>query len=245
VVIPISSDIVIEQHVVILEYIHGVIIMKQFNKKILTASILLALGSVSSAWANPTNTAGLVGDQTATATSDQNGAGIAANEVSTAENNTNNSSTNTSDNSSTNTSDNSSTDNSDHSSINTSDNSSTNTSDNSSTDNSNHSDNSSLATSEGEGSAAANGGGNATSDYKVNNSYLSGTVTGAAVNFGGGGDFLPTSSSYSANNTVTDSFNGSAGINQNVQNLGNNSLAQQQVSFQGNVNVNQPTAVAP
>ena len=31
--------------------------MKQFNKKILAASILLALGAASNAWANPTNTA--------------------------------------------------------------------------------------------------------------------------------------------------------------------------------------------
>jgi len=43
----------------------------------------------------------------------------------------------------------------------------------------------------------------------------------------------------SQSNNMTDTFNGTAGINQNVQNLGNNALTQQQVSFQGNVDVNQ------
>jgi hypothetical protein len=38
---------------------------------------------------------------------------------------------------------------------------------------------------------------------------------------------------------LDNAFNGSAGINQNVQNAASNALTQQQVSFQGNVNVNQ------
>jgi len=46
-------------------------------------------------------------------------------------------------------------------------------------------------------------------------------------------------STITNSNSMSDTFNGTAGINQNVQNLGNNALTQQQVSLQGNVNVNQ------
>jgi hypothetical protein len=37
---------------------------------------------------------------------------------------------------------------------------------------------------------------------------------------------------------MTDSFKSTAGINQSVQNLGDNALVQQQISVQGNINVN-------
>jgi hypothetical protein len=36
---------------------------------------------------------------------------------------------------------------------------------------------------------------------------------------------------------MTNSMNGNAGVMQNVQNVGANALTQQQVSFQGNVNI--------
>ena len=50
---------------------------------------------------------------------------------------------------------------------------------------------------------------------------------------------LDEDSTITNSNSMSDTFNGTAGINQNVQNLGNNALTQQQVSLQGNVNVNQ------
>jgi hypothetical protein len=103
-------------------------------------------------------------------------------------------------------------------------------------DNSNNSDNSdnSGAWADGWGTSSANNGGTATTTYSVNESVLTGTVTANSVayNFNGG-------STIATSNNMTDTFNGTAVINQNVQNIGNNALTQQQVSFQGNVNVNQ------
>ena len=87
----------------------------------------------------------------------------------------------------------------------------------------------------GAGAAAANGG-DANSSYSVNNSSLSGSVTGAAATTSVGG--YGESSTVAINNNIDGSFNGAAGINQTVQNHGHNALSQQQVSFQGNVNVN-------
>ncbi|MDD2739305.1 MAG: hypothetical protein PHR94_10240, partial [Methylomonas lenta] len=50
--------------------------MKQFNKTLIAAGILLALGSASSAWANPTNTADeVVESQTASVDSEAKGQG--------------------------------------------------------------------------------------------------------------------------------------------------------------------------
>jgi hypothetical protein len=123
--------------------------MKHFNKKILTAGIVLALGSVSSAWADPALFE--VKAQLPTA---------------------------------------------------------------------------------GDGSASAIDG-DATSNYKVNNSTLSGAITGASATP------VVVLATITPNNNITDSFNSTAGINQNVQNLGDSALVQQQISFQGNVNVNQ------
>lgn len=83
----------------------------------------------------------------------------------------------------------------------------------------------------GDGSASAIDG-DATSNYKVNNSTLAGAVTGAIA--------IPVAAlaSVTPNNSITDSFNSTAGINQSVQNLGSNALVQQQISVQGNVNTN-------
>jgi hypothetical protein len=180
-------------------FLLGVITMKQFNKTILAASIVLALGSATSAWANPTNNANDPDHnndvtQTATATSTQGGnTSPQANEYSTAEQN------DSSDNS----------DNSDHSSASGTDaaanNNSTATSDRSDhsdrSDNSDHSDNS-YADADDWG-VAANGGGNATNsstasatDAAANNgstatsdrsdhSYADVHGTGAAANGGG------------------------------------------------------------
>jgi hypothetical protein len=122
--------------------------MKHFNKQILTTVILLALGSVSSAWADPA----LIGVKA-------------------------------------------------------------------------------QLPSAGDGSASAIDG-DATSNYKVNDSTLAGTVTGTTA------ISVTALASVAPNNSMTDSFNSTAGINQSVQNLGDNALVQQQISVQGNVNVN-------
>jgi len=93
---------------------------------------------------------------------------------------------------------------------------------------------------QGDASPAVASGGGAAS---VNNSYLAGSVTGEGAGYAlfvdQNGYIVPTS------NSINGSYNNFAGINQSVQNSGNSSLAQQQVSFQGNVNVNQNTPVAP
>jgi hypothetical protein len=70
-------------------YHYGVIIMKHLNKSALAVGVLLALGSTSSAWANPNNHAGYNphGDNTQTATLDSTQGGNTspqANEYSTA-----------------------------------------------------------------------------------------------------------------------------------------------------------------
>jgi hypothetical protein len=122
--------------------------MKHFNKQILTTVILLALGSVSSAWADPA----LIGVKA-------------------------------------------------------------------------------QLPSAGDGSASAIDG-DATSNYKVNDSTLAGAVTGTTA------ISVTALASVAPNNSMTDSFNSTAGINQSVQNLGDNALVQQQISVQGNVNVN-------
>jgi hypothetical protein len=103
-------------------------------------------------------------------------------------------------------------------------------------DNSTNTDNSdnSGAWADGWGTSSANNGGTATTTYTVNESVLTGTVTDNTVAYTFGG-----ASTMESSNIMTDSFNGNAGINQNVQNIGNNALTQQQVSLQGNVNANQ------
>ena len=95
-----------------------------------------------------------------------------------------------------------------------------------------NSDNSS-AWADGWGTSAANNGGSATTTitYSVNEANLTGTVTGNNVSYN-----FDNQATISSNNSITDSFNGAAGVNQNSQNLGHNALTQQQVSFQGNVN---------
>ncbi|WP_218154544.1 hypothetical protein [Nitrosomonas eutropha] len=101
-------------------------------------------------------------------------------------------------------------------------------------DNTNNSDNS--QTTAKNGSAASNGG-DATATYSVNNSALEGSVTGQSA----GGLSVEEAVALAGgnlSNNISDSFNG-AGLNQVAQNLGSSSLVQQQVSFQGNVNVNQ------
>jgi hypothetical protein len=57
-------------------FYYGVITMKHFNQKLLTASILLVLGAASSAWANPTNT-DANGSQTASVDATSHGLGNA------------------------------------------------------------------------------------------------------------------------------------------------------------------------
>ncbi|WAK02670.1 hypothetical protein [Methylobacter sp. YRD-M1] len=83
----------------------------------------------------------------------------------------------------------------------------------------------------GDGSASAIDG-DATSNYKVNNSTLAGAVTGTIATP------VAALASVTPNNSITNSFNSTAGINQSVQNLGDNALVQQQISVQGNVNTN-------
>jgi hypothetical protein len=205
---------------------YGVKDMNQFKKKILAAGILLALGSVTSAWAQPTNE--IDGDEnTITSTSTIDNSDNSTNDNS---NSSTNSSNNTDDNSNNSINSSNNTDDNSNSSIN----SSNNTDDNSNSS-TNDSNNSTASIGSGNGSAAANGG-DATADYKVNESTLAGTVTGTGTAPNWNGEDTAT---YTASNNITDAFNGTAGINQMVQNTGSGALVQQQVSFQGNVNVNQ------
>jgi hypothetical protein len=201
--------------------------MKQFNKTVLAAAILLTLGFASSASATPAN--------------DQTGLGAIANDKSTATDNSLNAPVTISDSLNDNSdnsdhSDNSlndSSDNSDHS-----DNSLNDSSDNSAhTDNSlnDNSANSIHSTASGDGAAASENG-SATSNYQANNSELTGTVTGAGTGTETRGPL--SKDSVPANNSIDSSLGGSAGVFQTSQNTGNNSLTQQQVSFQGNVDVN-------
>ncbi len=187
--------------------------MKQFNKTVLAAAILLTLGFASSASATPAN--------------DQTGLGAIANDKSTATDNSLNAPVTISD------SFNDNSDNSDHS-----DNSLNDSSDNSAhTDNSlnDNSVNSIHSTASGDGAAASENG-SATSNYQANNSELTGTVTGAGTGTETRGPL--SKDSVPANNSIDSSLGGSAGVFQTSQNTGNNSLTQQQVSFQGNVHVN-------
>ena len=79
-----------------------------------------------------------------------------------------------------------------------------------------------------------NNGGTATTTYSVNESVLTGTVTNNHVDYR-----FDDRSSIATSNNLTDSFNGTAGMNQMFKTLVIMLLTQQQVSFQGNVNVNQ------
>jgi len=110
---------------------------------------------------------------------------------------------------------------------------------NATTDNSDRSDNR-YAASNGIGSAAANGG-DATSTYKVNNQYLTGSVTGNA-------SVLPPNGSLYASipvgNSIDQSIVGNAGITQTFQNSGNG-LAQQSVLVDGTVTVGNGGSFAP
>ena len=88
-------------------------------------------------------------------------------------------------------------------------------------------------------------------DVAVNASALQGNVSGNTVDFtpmggttteagpGRAANGSQAYVSYGADNTIRGSFNGFAGQNLAVQNTGANSLTQQQVSFQGNINANQ------
>lgn len=108
--------------------------------------------------------------------------------------------------------------------------------DSNNTDNSianSNNDNSKTAAANGSG---ASNGGDVTVTYSVNNAELSGSVTGQASE-GLSVDYAALSGGQ-LSNTIDGSLNG-AGLNQVAQNLGSSSLIQQQVSFQGNVNVNQ------
>ncbi|SDY91639.1 hypothetical protein [Nitrosomonas sp. Nm33] len=89
----------------------------------------------------------------------------------------------------------------------------------------------------GTGSAASSSG-DARSEFKVNISSLSGTVTGQGASATAQNHSAALAANLPVGNHLANAFNGSAGINQNVQNSGNGSLAQQEVSFQGNVTVN-------
>jgi hypothetical protein len=117
------------------------------------------------------------------------------------------------------------------------------------------------------GIAAANG--NATDnsieeqinigDVAVNVSVLSGSVSGNNVNLnptggpatesekgdGANGNGALARVNYKADNTIRSSYNGFAGQSLTVQNTGLNSMVQQQVSFQGNINANQGAAGTP
>jgi|GEM_PF-1630028 len=72
-------------------------------------------------------------------------------------------------------------------------------------------------------------------DAKVNQSELDGEVSG--VGSAGAAELALAASVTPGGNYLSDSFNGSAGILQNQQNYAYGALLQQQVSFQGNVNV--------
>ncbi len=185
----------------------------KFEKTVLAVSIALALGTTS-VMANPSNRGHYVGDQTSSVDATSRGTdSAAASEGSSA---------------------------------------TTDTSDNSTTislgdirvgdignDKSDRSDNSTNISrrydinvdANGNGSAAVSNG-DANVSYAVNSSVLEGAVTGGGINGIG-----LIRSRLSADNSIDGSFNGGAGINQTVQNTGYGSLAQQQVSFQGNVNV--------
>ncbi len=185
----------------------------KFEKTVLAVSIALALGTTS-VMANPTNRAHRAGDQTASVDATSLGTGSAA----ATENST--------------------------STVDSSDNSldislGDITVKDIANDKSDRSDNSinkdyvsnTSVDARGNGSAAVSKG-NANVSYSVNRSELAGEVNGSGLN-----GVVMFNGRLSADNGIGDSFNGAAGINQTVQNTGYGSLAQQQVSFQGNVNV--------
>ena len=142
---------------------------------------------------------------------------------------------------------------------------------NNSSDNSNNSDNSdnSLnATASGEENVAAGNDAMVTTteveadsdsiaaigNVSVNESDLTGTVSGNTVDFTatagdpGGPDpegAATVTTNYTANNNISGSFNGFSGQNLSAQNTGANSLIQQQVTFQGNINAGAAAAPAP
>jgi hypothetical protein len=93
-------------------------------------------------------------------------------------------------------------------------------------------DNNSSSNASGAGSSAANYGVTATTTYSVHNSDLMCSVTGNAYGYA-----EAQSGMCCGTNNLTESFNGTAGVNQTIQNVGANALTQQQVSFQGNVNL--------
>ncbi len=251
--------------------------MKQFNKKILTASILLVLGSVSSAWADDALLAVDASNNSDYSTKTKDSYNTAYVDKS------DNSFVDKSDNSYTDKSDNSYTDKSvyvektDNSYTDKSDNSYTDKSDNSYTDKSVYiekTDKSKTFADADDGAQAAVAGKDAYNtkteveaeddglavntgtyanvtridlnaddgavavyagkDVKVNQSQLEGEVSGVGA---GDSTALALLGTLTGGNFVADSFNGSAGILQNQQNYAAGALLQQQVSFQGNVNV--------
>lgn len=222
--------------------------MNQFNKKILTAGILLALGSISSAWADPALLGVTVKDSLNEKYIDK------------------------SDNSFVDKSDNSYVDKSDNSYTDKSQNIYVDKTDKTFAD----ADRGALAANAGKdayntdidaeqvatagkdayaiendadrGAQAAVSGNDsfnlkaddgaitvfAGKDAKVNQSELDGEVSGIGY---GAAELALAASVTPGGNYVADSFNGSAGILQNQQNYAYGALLQQQVSFQGNVNV--------
>jgi len=70
--------------------------------------------------------------------------------------------------------------------------------------------------------------------HAVNGATLDGEVSSNEFKMSKGAEI------HDLSNTVDGSaFSGASGLNQNVQNSGANSLVQQQVTFQGNLNINQ------
>jgi len=86
---------------------------------------------------------------------------------------------------------------------------------------------------------AITGSGSAKPIYTANLSEMSGAITGVGAISSGS----PSSSPGTPVNNINSSFTGFVGISQNVQNSGSSALAQQQVSFQGNVNISTASTV--
>jgi len=230
--------------------------MKQFNKKILTSSILIALATASNTWADSgssaNGTAGSVATSTAIVAVSTNNPSAAANATDAAANGSGNASSDHSNRSESEASaQGSAAANNGSTAFATTDNSLANSngtgsaaangSGTATTVNNDNADKS-QASSNGIGSAAANNGGTATSNYRVSNQYLSGSVTGNS-------SILPTSattlSSLPIGNNIDHSLIGNAGITQTFQNSGTG-LAQQSVAVDGTVSVTQGTAsIAP
>jgi hypothetical protein len=209
--------------------------MKTLQKTLLASSIVLALGSVSTVWANPNNHDhdGHNNTQTATLDSTQGGNNSPqANEFSTATDNSDHSYVDNTDNS-----DNSTTDNSDNSDQGYADVSGTGAAANNNssayfTRNDSHNTDNSTATSNGDFSAAANNGGTAEVHMAIAESNLDGYVTNNHTDFSAKdhGDL-----NYYGNNSADGAVAGANGVVNFSQNTGQNALTQQSVSTQASL----------